>query len=36
MAAIGEWKYGAGIGDNLMYFTISTGLGNGTIVREAA
>lgn len=32
MAAIGEWKYGAGIGhDNLMYFTISTGLGNGTI-----
>ena len=33
MAAIGEWKHGAGIGhDNLMYFTISTGLGNGTIV----
>ncbi len=34
MAAIGEWKHGAGIGhDNLMYFTISTGLGNGTIVQ---
>ncbi len=33
MAAIGEWKHGAGVGhDNLMYFTISTGLGNGTIV----
>jgi glucokinase len=33
MAAIGEWKHGAGIGhENLMYFTISTGLGNGTIV----
>jgi len=33
MAAIGEWKHGAGIGhDNLLYFTISTGLGNGTIV----
>ncbi len=33
MAAIGEWKHGAGIGhDNLMYFTISTGIGNGTIV----
>jgi glucokinase len=33
MAAIGEWKHGAGIGhNNLMYFTISTGLGNGTIV----
>lgn len=34
MAAIGEWKHGAGIGhDNLMYFTISTGLGNGTIIQ---
>jgi glucokinase len=34
MAAIGEWKYGSGIGhDNLMYFTISTGLGNGTIIQ---
>ena len=33
MAAIGEWKHGAGMGhDNLMYFTISTGVGNGTIV----
>ncbi|MDP2966140.1 MAG: ROK family protein [Pelolinea sp.] len=34
MAAIGEWKHGAGIGhNNLMYFTISTGLGNGTIIQ---
>jgi glucokinase len=34
MAAVGEWKHGAGVGhDNLMYFTISTGLGNGTIVQ---
>ncbi len=33
MGAIGEWKHGAGIGhNNLMYFTISTGLGNGTIM----
>lgn len=33
MAAIGEWKHGAGIGhENLLYFTISTGLGNGTII----
>ena len=34
MGAIGEWKHGAGIGhNNLMYFTISTGLGNGTIIQ---
>ncbi|MCJ7520266.1 MAG: ROK family protein [Anaerolineaceae bacterium] len=33
MAAIGEWKHGAGVGHkDLMYFTISTGLGNGTII----
>lgn len=33
LAAIGEWKRGAGRGhDNLLYFTISTGLGGGAIV----
>lgn len=33
LAAIGEWKRGAGKGhDNLLYFTISTGLGGGAIV----
>lgn len=33
LAAIGEWKRGAGIGhENLLYFTISTGLGGGAIV----
>jgi len=32
LAALGEWKYGAGIGhDNLLYFTISTGIGGGII-----
>lgn len=32
LAALGEWKRGAGIGhDNLLYFTISTGLGGGAI-----
>jgi len=33
MAAYGEWKKGAGIGhSNLLYFTISTGLGGGIII----
>jgi glucokinase len=32
MAALGEWKYGAGRGHNdLLYFTISTGIGGGVI-----
>lgn len=32
LAALGEWKYGAGIGHlNLIYFTISTGIGSGVI-----
>jgi glucokinase len=32
LAALGEWKYGAGIGhSNLLYFTISTGIGGGII-----
>ena len=32
MAALGEWKYGAGIGhQNLIYITISTGIGSGII-----
>jgi glucokinase len=31
-AALGEWYYGAGIGQtNLVYITISTGIGNGVI-----
>ena len=33
LAAIGEWKHGAGRGhDNLLYFTISTGVGGGAII----
>ena len=33
LAAIGEWKRGAGRGhENMLYFTISTGLGGGAIV----
>ena len=33
LAALGEWKHGAGIGHkNLLYFTISTGIGGGAIV----
>ncbi|MHB8193900.1 MAG: ROK family protein [Bellilinea sp.] len=33
LAAIGEWRYGAGIGyDNLLYLTISTGIGGGAII----
>jgi len=32
LAAIGEWRRGAGIGhENLLYFTISTGVGGGVI-----
>jgi glucokinase len=32
LAALGEWKYGAGQGhQNLIYFTISTGIGSGVI-----
>jgi len=32
MAALGEWKYGAGVGhQNLIYITISTGIGSGII-----
>jgi len=32
LAALGEWKYGAGIGhSDLLYFTISTGIGGGII-----
>ena len=32
LAAFGEWKYGAGIGhSNLIYLTISTGIGGGVI-----
>lgn len=33
LAALGEWKRGAGRGhDNLLFFTISTGLGGGVII----
>lgn len=33
LAALGEWRYGAGIGyDNLLYLTISTGIGGGAII----
>ena len=32
LAAYGEWRKGAGVGhDNLLYFTVSTGLGGGII-----
>ncbi len=32
LAALGEWKYGAGQGhDNVLYLTISTGIGGGVI-----
>lgn len=35
LAALGEWKHGAGKGhENLLYFTISTGLGGGAIVHN--
>jgi glucokinase len=32
LAALGEWRFGAGIGHcNLVYFTVSTGIGGGVI-----
>ena len=35
MAALGEWKYGAGAGHhNLVYITISTGIGGGVICQD--
>ncbi len=35
LAALGEWKYGAGIGHhNLIYMTISTGVGGGIIADD--
>ena len=35
LAALGEWKYGAAIGHhNLIYLTISTGVGGGSIVDD--
>lgn len=35
LAALGEWKYGAGIGHhNLIYMTVSTGVGGGIIVDD--
>ncbi len=33
LAALGEWRFGAGIGHrNLLYFTVSTGIGGGVII----
>ena len=35
MGALGEWKFGAGIGHrNLLYLTISTGIGSGAIINN--
>jgi glucokinase len=35
MAALAEWRYGAGIGHhNLIYLTVSTGIGGGVIVDD--
>lgn len=35
LAALGEWKFGAGIGhQNLLYLTISTGIGSGAIINN--
>ncbi len=35
LAALGEWKYGAGKGHhNLLYLTISTGIGGGAILND--
>jgi len=35
LAALGEWKFGSGIGHkNLLYITISTGIGGGIIVEN--
>lgn len=34
-AALGEWRYGAGVGHHhLLYFTVSTGIGGGVIVAD--
>ena len=35
MAALGEWRYGAGQGHHdMLYLTISTGIGSGVIMRD--
>lgn len=35
MAALGEWRYGAGQGHHdMLYLTISTGIGSGIIIRD--
>lgn len=35
LGALGEWKFGAGIGHrNLLYLTISTGIGSGAIINN--
>lgn len=35
MGALGEWKFGAGIGHhNLLYLTISTGIGSGAVIND--
>lgn len=35
MGALGEWKFGSGIGHkNLLYLTISTGIGSGAIINN--
>jgi glucokinase len=35
LAALGEWRYGAGVGyHNLIYLTISTGIGAGVIMND--
>ncbi len=35
LAALGEWRFGAGVGHrNLMYITVSTGIGGGVIIEN--
>lgn len=35
LAALGEWRFGAGIGHhNLVYITVSTGIGGGVIIED--
>ncbi|GAB4424745.1 MAG: ROK family protein [Anaerolineales bacterium] len=35
LAALGEWKFGAGLGHHdLLYLTISTGIGGGVIIKD--